>query len=205
MLVLARHFSFRQSARLRLANLRLRPTVLSHSPARHTAGQCQVDTTTKVAAPQGGLTQQFHGVRNAPKTAATVDGFETDASKTEAMCGRADTAILRLCRDLDLQPHPEGGYYRETYRYPKSDKRAAISSIYYLLASNQVSRLHRIDAVELWHHHEGAAVQIWELLPAGPRATLLGVASGRGEVRQHMVRPGVCLAPNWRNLQVTLW
>jgi len=58
---------------------------------------------------------------------------------------------------LELQPHPEGGHYRETYRSPAiAGERAACSLIYYLLAHGERSAWHRIDAVEIWHWYAGA-------------------------------------------------
>src|SRR2546423_4408720 len=53
---------------------------------------------------------------------------------------------------LDLQPHREGGFYRETFRdYPGPDGRAHSTAIYYLLKAGEVSRWHRIDVAEVWH------------------------------------------------------
>jgi predicted cupin superfamily sugar epimerase len=59
---------------------------------------------------------------------------------------------------LQLKPHPEGGHYRETYRdAPPGGGRGAVTAIYYLLASGEVSAWHRVtDAAEIWHYHAGA-------------------------------------------------
>ena len=62
---------------------------------------------------------------------------------------------------LDLQPHPEGGYYRETFRdYAGRDGRARSTAIYYLLRAGEVSRWHRIDAAEIWHWYGGDALEL---------------------------------------------
>jgi uncharacterized protein len=62
--------------------------------------------------------------------------------------------IIRL---LDLQPHPEGGRYRETWRAAEGPgSRAAGTAIYYLLQAGEVSRWHRIDADEMWHWYAGS-------------------------------------------------
>ena len=63
----------------------------------------------------------------------------------------------RLIKQLGLQPHPEGGHYREIFRSSVlvDEKRAASTSIYYLLQAGEVSHWHRIDADECWHHYEG--------------------------------------------------
>ena len=62
---------------------------------------------------------------------------------------------------LSLQPHPEGGYFRETFRDPcKVDGRSVSTAIYYLLARGQRSHWHRVDAAELWHWHAGAPLAL---------------------------------------------
>ena len=53
---------------------------------------------------------------------------------------------------LGLQPHPEGGHYRETWRDAGDDgARGSGTAIYYLLSAGEVSAWHRVDAVEIWH------------------------------------------------------
>ncbi len=62
---------------------------------------------------------------------------------------------------LGLTPHPEGGYYRETFRDTAAvSGRACSTAIYFLLKEGQVSHWHRVDAVEIWHWHAGAALQL---------------------------------------------
>jgi uncharacterized protein len=62
---------------------------------------------------------------------------------------------------LDLAPHPEGGWYRETFRdLCTIGSRPASTAIYYLLEAGQVSRWHRVDAVEVWHWHAGAPLAL---------------------------------------------
>jgi predicted cupin superfamily sugar epimerase len=62
---------------------------------------------------------------------------------------------------LALEPHPEGGHYRETFRDPRTvDGRAISTAIYFLLARGQRSHWHRIDAVEVWHHYAGAPLAL---------------------------------------------
>lgn len=59
---------------------------------------------------------------------------------------------------LDLAPHPEGGFFRETFRDPAVDGsgRARSTAIYFLLPEGIVSRWHRVDAAEAWHWYAGA-------------------------------------------------
>jgi len=101
-----------------------------------------------------------------------------------------------LIRILQLTPHPEGGYFRETYRSPVVDAagRAASTLIYFLLPRGHVSRLHRIDADESWHLYLGGPLLIHELdarEPAAPvRVTTLGSRLDLGERPQHVVPAG---------------
>lgn len=65
-----------------------------------------------------------------------------------------------LVEHLNLQPHPEGGYYRETFRSDRQisfngDMRSTATAIYYLLAQGAYSAWHRIDADESWYFHAG--------------------------------------------------
>jgi uncharacterized protein len=69
--------------------------------------------------------------------------------------------IIRL---LDLKPHPEGGHFRETFR-DKPDShagagRSASTAIYFLLGRGERSHWHRVDAVEIWHWHAGAPLEL---------------------------------------------
>jgi predicted cupin superfamily sugar epimerase len=101
-----------------------------------------------------------------------------------------------LVRELRLQPHPEGGYYRETYRATMrvEEGRAASTLIYFLLPAGQVSKLHRIDADESWHLYLGGPLEIYELDEQSPNAspsvTTLGTRLDRGERPQHVVPAG---------------
>ena len=65
-----------------------------------------------------------------------------------------------MVRLLGLQPHPEGGHYRETFRDTAAAgvgaNRAASTAIYFLLKAGEVSRWHRVDAAEVWHWYAGA-------------------------------------------------
>ena len=62
---------------------------------------------------------------------------------------------------LDLQPHPEGGHFRETWRAEaEPGTRAAGTAIYFLLKSGEVSHWHRVDAAEIWHWYAGSALEL---------------------------------------------
>ncbi|MEH6721223.1 MAG: cupin domain-containing protein [Aurantimonas endophytica] len=73
------------------------------------------------------------------------------------------SAALRIVRTLGLKPHPEGGWYRETFRDEAVDStgRARSTSIYYLLEAGETSEWHRVrDAAEVWHWYAGAPMVI---------------------------------------------
>ncbi len=74
------------------------------------------------------------------------------------MTGAMDPEARRLIEELGLLPHPEGGFYRETFRDVREacPNRAASTAIYFLLAAGQGSAWHRIDAAEIWLFHAGA-------------------------------------------------
>lgn len=62
---------------------------------------------------------------------------------------------------LGLQPHPEGGWYVQTFvDEPGPDGRARSTAIYFLLKAGEVSHWHRVDAVEIWHWHTGAPLEL---------------------------------------------
>jgi len=89
---------------------------------------------------------------------------------------------------LGLQPHPEGGHYRETFRDPHEIAGRAVSSaIYYLLAAGERSHWHRIDAVEVWHWYAGGPLEL-----SMPEETLiLGADVAAGQKPQGVVPASV--------------
>jgi predicted cupin superfamily sugar epimerase len=101
----------------------------------------------------------------------------------------ADEIILLL----DLAPHPEGGYYRETFRDPSTDmNRDHSTAIYYLLRAGERSHWHRVDAAEVWHWYAGDALQLELSDGAGPAEThTLGPDLDAGERPQFVVPAGV--------------
>ena len=75
-----------------------------------------------------------------------------------------------LIRRFDLQPHPEGGFFRETYRSADSvrrarsdDPRSASTAIYYLLCDGAHSAWHRIQSDEVWHFYAGDPLNVYVL------------------------------------------
>ena len=90
----------------------------------------------------------------------------------------------RLIRLLDLKPHPEGGYFRETYR-DTNEGRAHSTAIYFLLKAGEVSRWHRVDAAEVWHFYRGAPLE----LKIGKDTYVLGADIDEAQVPQLVVPP----------------
>lgn len=107
-----------------------------------------------------------------------------------------------LVRLYDLQPHPEGGYYRETYRAKGSIPKGALpkifkgdrnysTAIYFLLPEGAVSKIHRIAADELWHFYLGDPLTVASIYPDGRMETVtLGQNVKAEEQVQYMVPAG---------------
>lgn len=68
----------------------------------------------------------------------------------------AEAIIARL----QLQPHPEGGWYRQTWRGPEVDGRPTGTAIHFLLQAGERSHWHRVDADEIWLWHAGAPIRL---------------------------------------------
>ncbi|MGN6516450.1 MAG: cupin domain-containing protein [Rhizomicrobium sp.] len=101
------------------------------------------------------------------------------------------TGADRIIRILKLKPHPEGGYFRETFRDSRG-RRSHSTAIYFLLKRGQASRWHRIDAAEVWHWYGGAALELLIAKDrAHPKRHVLGGDLAKGE-RPQVVVPAGC-------------
>jgi predicted cupin superfamily sugar epimerase len=101
--------------------------------------------------------------------------------------------IIRL---LELEAHPEGGFYRETFRDTATvgagadAARAASTAIYFLLRVGEVSSWHRVDAAEVWHWYAGAPLAL-TVVEGGCRCGIpLGPDLAAGERPQAVVPAG---------------
>jgi predicted cupin superfamily sugar epimerase len=107
----------------------------------------------------------------------------------------AALTALEVVRRLGLSPHPEGGWFAETFRDVQDpNSRAASTAIYYLLESGQASAWHRVrDASEVWHHYAGAPLKL-SLAPVlgGPvQDVTLGCDLAAGQTPQAVCPRGV--------------
>src|ERR1044071_8201553 len=89
-----------------------------------------------------------------------------------------------LIGELHLEPHPEGGYFREIFRsafkvQPLDDRsaRSALTTIYFLLLKGQHSRWHRVASDEAWHFYAGDPLELYWI-------------EGRGSVQQELLGTG---------------
>ncbi|WP_234736535.1 cupin domain-containing protein [Tellurirhabdus bombi] len=102
----------------------------------------------------------------------------------------------------NMQPHPEGGYYAETYRAAETIPQGALparfsgdrsfsTAIYFLLEAHHVSALHRIQADEVWHFYAGGPLNVYVIDPTGEQQLIrLGANPDQGEVFQAVVPAG---------------
>jgi predicted cupin superfamily sugar epimerase len=98
----------------------------------------------------------------------------------------------RIIEALALAPHPEGGFYRETFRSPvvvatPFGPRAASTAIYFLLPAGTFSTFHRVRSDEAWHHYDGDPVELHTIDPRGAHAVTLLGATSSGHRPQHVV------------------
>ncbi len=107
--------------------------------------------------------------------------------------------VLQLIEQLQLQPHPEGGWYREVFRsqshvMPQDGRpaRNALTSIYFLLEATQQSRWHRVLSDEVWVHLEGVPLDLWTWNAADGHlhSAALGPVSA-ATTPQHVVSAGL--------------
>ena len=104
--------------------------------------------------------------------------------------------MLDLIKSYELLPHPEGGYYRETYRSqmlietPRG-KRAASTAIHFLITKDSISHFHRLHSDEGWHFHLGAPLKIMEITKDGRLIeTIMGTDQENGQKLQYIVEAG---------------
>lgn len=107
---------------------------------------------------------------------------------------------------LNLRPHPEGGWFKETYRSDEvilqnhlpgrfSGSRNFSTAIYFLLEGKSFSAFHRIQSDELWHFYSGSGITVYVIMPGGESQILkLGHDIRAGEQMQAVVKAGCWFA-----------
>lgn len=111
-------------------------------------------------------------------------------------------SIQNIIQTFALKPHPEGGYFAETYRASEDIAAAALpdrfggdrscgTAILFLLRAGDISRLHRIKSDEVWHFHTGDPLRLFEITPQGAVIeTVLGSDYTQGHLPQYVVKAG---------------
>lgn len=107
-----------------------------------------------------------------------------------------------LIKSLQLQAHPEGGFYKETYRSEMmifegennsgfNEARNVSTAIYFLIERDNFSALHRIKSDEIWHFYTGDPLEVIEITPQGQLIhTMVGSEIDKGQVFQYVVKAG---------------
>lgn len=96
-----------------------------------------------------------------------------------------------IIAQLGLQRHPEGGWYAETFRDTATEQgRARSTAIYFLLEAGETSHWHKVDAVEIWHFHAGAPLELSISDGTVIDRHVLGNALAEGERPQAVVPKG---------------
>jgi len=104
--------------------------------------------------------------------------------------------VNEIVEKLQLKPHPEGGFYSETYRSPlevqtSKGSRSLATSIYFLLTSENVSKFHSIAGEEIWYYHEGSPLTVHVLSEKGYEKLMVGPTHSMGHQPQKLVPEGV--------------
>ncbi len=112
--------------------------------------------------------------------------------------------IKKIIKELDLDQHPEGGWFKEVYRsnmilnqrgLPSEfgDDRSALTSIYYMLANEQYSAFHKIKSPEVWYFHKGMPLTIHMMNTEGNYSKIV-LSDQKGDMLQYTVNPNTWFA-----------
>lgn len=111
-------------------------------------------------------------------------------------------SIEEIVKELDLKPHPEGGFYKETYRCKEEIKQSELgeayngsrnysTAIYFLLTSDTFSAFHRIIQDEFWFFHQGSPIRLHTISPQGEHTEhLIGNDLVKNQIPQLVVHGG---------------
>lgn len=110
------------------------------------------------------------------------------------------TITQKIIKQLDLKPHREGGYYKETYQSEilinrdNQTQRHINTAIYYLLESHDFSCWHRLASDEMWHHYSGSELTIYEINQQGE---LIQTIVGNPTTSEHAIPQYLVPANTW--------
>jgi len=104
--------------------------------------------------------------------------------------------VQELIVQLQLKPHPEGGYFAETYRSnwevsTDHGSRSLMTCIYFLLTSENFSKFHQIKSDEMWFYHEGSPLTVHILSEKGYEKLLVGPSDREGHLPYQLVKNGL--------------
>ncbi|MFO8066879.1 MAG: cupin domain-containing protein [Bacteroidales bacterium] len=111
----------------------------------------------------------------------------------------------KIIRQLNLKPHMEGGYYKETYKSPHTitiadgQQRSMSTAIFYLLQKQDISCFHRIQSDELWFFHQGSPLEIITLRDGQDHTICLGNNLEQGEIPHTVIPANTWLAARMKN------
>lgn len=110
----------------------------------------------------------------------------------------AESPAANIVQSLNLRPHPEGGFFSETYRHErKTGDRSLCTAIYYLVTAESPSRMHRVASDEIWHFYGGDELEMLQLGESGAQAISIGADVAAGQ------RPQVLVPANvWQGARV---
>ena len=115
------------------------------------------------------------------------------------------TSAQQLIQELQLLPHPEGGYYKETYRTEEQittsegNIRNCCTAIYFMLENEDKSHFHRIQSDELWFFHQGEPMEVVSIQEGKLHTTLLGNNILQGGVPQLIIPARTWFAAKMKN------
>jgi len=122
--------------------------------------------------------------------------FKINKMQPRYRCVHKEAA--RLVKKLELEKHPEGGYFRQTYRSDTTVNvkgygcpRNISTAIYYMLVGGQFSAFHRIRSDEIWHHYAGGSITLYAIDDEGK---LSKIKIGRDGTPQAVIRAGTWFA-----------
>ena len=110
--------------------------------------------------------------------------------------------VAEIIKELDLKPHPDGGYFKETYRskgeinedslhFNYNGKRSFATCIYFLLTSDTFSAFHKIKQDEIWHFYEGSPISLHTISEKGNHSEfIIGRDFNKGQTPQLLVSGG---------------